>query len=90
MAFRLFSVKLTKFPKGCQGRFGCVLCEEAESGSEIHVEHVQLCIHSYIIAFSVHLQNPDLLRPGPAHVGEISAGSARHSLYFVFSMYNCS
>ena len=54
--FRLFSVKLTKFPKGCQGRFGCVLCEEAESGSEIHVEHVQLCIHSYIIAFSVHLQ----------------------------------
>ena len=39
----------------------------------------KLCVHSRKIAFFVHLQNPDLVSPGSANVGQTSRGSAGHS-----------
>ena len=65
---------LTKFPIADLGVW------RSGSGRRATIEQVQLCVHSRKIAFFVNLQNPDLLSPGPANVGEISPGSAGHSL----------
>ena len=64
---------LTKFPIADLGVW------RSGSGRRATIEQVQLCVHSRKIAFFVNLQNPDLLSPGPANVGEISPGSAGHS-----------
>ena len=49
---------LTKFPKADLGVW------RSGSGSEIHFEHVQLCVHSYRIAFSVKGPEPDIAMSG--------------------------
>ena len=78
---------LTKFPIADLGVW------RSGSGRRATFEQVQLCVHSRKIAFFVNLQNPDLLSPGPANVGQISPGSAGHSLITLsirWSLRECS